>query len=163
MPTPLYLWIENDQGEELPGEVTIRGRNGSVEILELEHDISLPIDRDTGTVTGTRKHGMMTLTKAVDQISPYFYEAVNRGKSLSAATLIFYRQTSQGAEEEYFRIRMDDVKIAKVHAIVPNVKQVEMERYPHTEKVSLLYKKITWTFKNGNISHTDTWEDRGDA
>ena len=38
-----------------------------------------------------------------------------------------------------------------------NVKDLDKERYPHLETVCLRYKRITWTYLDGNIEFSDSW------
>ena len=40
---------------------------------------------------------------------------------------------------------------------MPNVKDIDKERYPHLEDISARYAKITWTYLDGNIEFSDSW------
>jgi hcp protein len=40
-----------------------------------------------------------------------------------------------------------------------NIKDPARERYNHLERVELRYEKITWTYKDGNIIHSDSWNE----
>ncbi|EPH5377859.1 type VI secretion system tube protein Hcp, partial [Escherichia coli] len=37
------------------------------------------------------------------------------------------------------------------------------EKHNHLEQVELRYEKITWTYKDGNIIHSDAWSERTTA
>jgi type VI secretion system secreted protein Hcp len=53
MAIPAYMWLKDDQGNEISGSVQVAGRTGSIEILEYSHKIYIPTDSDTGDLTGT--------------------------------------------------------------------------------------------------------------
>jgi type VI secretion system secreted protein Hcp len=53
--------------------------------------------------------------------------------------------------------KLEDVKITSIAPTMHNVKDLDKERYPHLETVSLRYKKITWTYVDGNIEFADSW------
>lgn len=37
------------------------------------------------------------------------------------------------------------------------------EKHNHLEQIELRYEKITWTYKDGNIIHSDSWNERATA
>ncbi len=53
MAIPAYMWIKDDQGNDVKSTVKIQGREGSAEILGFRHNVYIPSDADTGTLTGT--------------------------------------------------------------------------------------------------------------
>ncbi len=157
MAIPAYLWLKDDQGNDIKGSVTVAEREGSIEILHFDHELRIPIDNDTGELTGTRKHEPFVITKAVDSSTPYLYKACANGQTLKQLELKWYRIDDTGAEKEYFCQKLEDVKITSIAPTMHNVKDLDKERYPHLETVSLRYKKITWTYIDGNIEFTDSW------
>lgn len=56
MAIPAYMWIKDDQGNQIEGPITVQGREQSVEVLGFDHELRIPTDNDTGALTGTRKH-----------------------------------------------------------------------------------------------------------
>lgn len=44
-----------------------------------------------------------------------------------------------------------------------DVKDPTKEKHNHLETVELRYEKITWTYKDGNIIHSDAWNERQTA
>ncbi|HEB67092.1 MAG TPA: Hcp family type VI secretion system effector [Gammaproteobacteria bacterium] len=161
MAIPAYCWIKDDQGNEIEGPVTIEGRQGSIEVLGFEHQIRIPTDSDSGALTGTRKHEPLVITKAFDSASPYLYKACSNGQTLKELTLRWFKIDDSGTEKEYFTHKLENVKITSIKPLMHNVKDLEKERYPHLEEVSVRYGKITWTYAEGNIEFSDSWnEDR---
>lgn len=41
MVIPVYLWLKDDAGNLVKGSVDVRGREGSIEIIELLHGVEL--------------------------------------------------------------------------------------------------------------------------
>ncbi len=60
MAIPAYMKIDG-----IPGSVNVSGREGFVEVLEFNHRVYVPTDRDDGSLTGTRKHDSLVLHKAL--------------------------------------------------------------------------------------------------
>ncbi len=159
MAIPAYMWIKDDQGATIEGTVEIADRHGSVEVLGFNHEIRIPTDNDTGALTGTRKHEPFVITKAYDSSTPYLYKACSNGQTLKEVVLRWYKIDDTGTEKEYFTHVLNDVKITSVKPVMHNVKDLDKERYPHLEEVAMRYSKITWTYKDGNIEFTDSWNE----
>lgn len=54
MAIPAYLWLKDDGGADIKGSVDVQGREGSIEVVALDHDVYIPTDNNTGKLTGTR-------------------------------------------------------------------------------------------------------------
>jgi type VI secretion system secreted protein Hcp len=160
MAIPAYMWIKNENGEDLKGSVDVVDREGSVEVIEFRHEVRIPTDSDTGRLTGTRKHEPLTIIKSFDASSPYLYKAVCEGQTFATVEIKWYRIDETGKEDVYFIHKLESVKICSVKPIMYNVKDKNYERYVHMEEVSMRYQKITWTFTDGTLQASDSWKDR---
>jgi type VI secretion system secreted protein Hcp len=152
MPTPAYVWFK-----DIKGSVKIEGREDSSEVMEFHHDLHIPADPKSGSLTGVRVHGPIILTKAYDSASPDLYERCCTGKTIKEVEIKWYAIDETGAEKEYFIHKLEKVKVAAMKAYMPNTKDPDKERYVHLEEVSLMYEKITWKFVEGNVEFTDAW------
>lgn len=56
MAIPAYLWLKGDGGEDIKGSVDIAGREGSIEIISLNHGVIQPTDKLNGKATSLREH-----------------------------------------------------------------------------------------------------------
>ncbi|PKE29214.1 type VI secretion system tube protein Hcp [Rahnella sp. AA] len=157
MAIPSYLWLKDDGGNNIKGSVDVSGREGSIEIIEFAHSLSSPIDGNTGKITGLRKHSPMIVVKEFDMSSPYLYKAVSSGQTLKSAEVKWYQINDAGQEVEYFNMFLENVRIASVSPLMHNIKNSATEKFNHMESLQLTYEKVTWTFKDGNISHSDSW------
>ena len=156
MPIPAYA----NFGSDIPGSVTITGREDTVEVIAFEHEVRIPVDPHDGSLTGTRAHSAARLLKAFDKSSPMLYDFLCNGKVIPEVLINWYKIDETGAETEYFVHKLENVRIVSIKPEMPNVKIKEYERLVHMEWIELRYEKITWTFMDGNIEATDTWLER---
>ncbi len=154
MPIPAYMWINEG---EVKGGCTVAGREDSIEVLEFNHEVRIPTDPDTGTLTGTRKHEAFRIVKAYDQSSPLLYKAVCEGLTYDNIRLEWYKIDDEGAEVMYFKHTLEKVKVCSVRPFMYNVKAKEYERYVHMEEVCFRYGKIVWEYPDGGFEHSDSW------
>lgn len=159
MAVPAYMWIKDDGGADIKGSARIQGREGSVEVVEFSHAVEIPTDGNTGKLTGTRIHKPLIITKEFDASSPYLFKAVTSGQTLKSVELKWYQIDDSGTEKEYYNMKLDGVKVVGVSPVMHNIKDPAREKYNHLENVSLRYEKITWTYKDGNIIHSDSWNE----
>ncbi|HDC2658238.1 TPA: type VI secretion system tube protein Hcp [Salmonella enterica] len=163
MAIPVYLWLYEEDGKLLKGGVDVNGREGSIELVGMQHDVFIPTDDMTGTATGTRQHEAYTFEKEIDPSSPLLYRALTTGRTLEKAVFKYYRINNNGMEEEYFNVVLENVKVCHVVPIMFDIKDPEFEKHGHIEHVGLRYEKITWKYVDGNIQHADSWKERKTA
>jgi type VI secretion system secreted protein Hcp len=90
----------------------------------------------------------------------YLYKAVTSGQTLKSAEIRWYKIDDAGKEKEYFNTKLDNVKIVAVRPKMLDIKDPDYEKHNHLEEVELRYETITWSYKDGNIIHKDTWNER---
>ena len=160
MAIPSYMWLKDDGGADIKGSVTVQGREGSVEITQFAHSLHIPTDGNTGKLTGTRVHAPITLVKETDASTPYLYKAVTSGQTLKSAEIKWYKIDDAGKEKEYFNTKLENVKVVAVRPKMLDIKIPDYEKHNHLEEVELRYETVTWSYKDGNIIHKDTWNER---
>ncbi|MGO4311229.1 Hcp family type VI secretion system effector [Pseudomonas sp. KB_15] len=160
MATPIHLWLTDDGGADVKGSSDVQGREGSIEVVSQDHDVSVPTDDNTGKLTGARVHAPYTFTKVVDASSPYLYKAVTTGQTFKKAVFKLYKTNEAGQEVEFFVTTLENVKVVKVSSKMHDIKDSTKAKYNHLEQVELRYEKITWLHKDGNIEHDDSWKER---
>ena len=166
MAIPVYLWLKDDGNADIKGSVNVQDREGSIEVIAQDHNLYIPTDNNTGKLTGTRIHTPFIFVKEIDASSPYLYKAVTTGQTLKKAEFKWYRIDDAGQEVEYFNTTLENVKVVKVVKVAPkmhNIKDPTKEKHNHLEEIELRYEKITWTYKDGNIIHSDSWNERATA
>ncbi|BBV17228.1 hypothetical protein IOMTU157_2484 [Citrobacter portucalensis] len=63
MAIPTYLWLKDDGGADIKGSVDIHGREGSIEIIGLNHGVMQPTDKHNGKATSLRVHSPLRSTR----------------------------------------------------------------------------------------------------
>lgn len=160
MAIPAYLWLKDDGGALIKGGVDVINRESSIEIKGFHHNLMIPTDNATGKVTGTRMHSPMLLVKEFDYSSPYLYKAVSTGQNLTSAEIKWYKINDAGQEVEYFNMFLEEVRIV---SISPSMASPDNPNENHMETLELRYEKTTWKHCDGNIMHTDAWNQRQTA
>ncbi|QGU87828.1 type VI secretion system tube protein TssD [Erwinia sorbitola] len=160
MAIPVYLTLEDEGGKLIKGGVDVSGREGSIEILELMHNVELPTDDMSGKITGTRIHTPYAVMKEIDCSSSILNRYVTSGRRLARATLDFYAINYNGQEENYFKTVLEGVRVRSVERFFQDFKDSNYAQYGHLEYVELAYEKISWHFIDGNIIHSDSWNER---
>lgn len=157
MAIPGYMWITDDQGNEVKGNSQVQGREGSMEVSSFWHEVRIPTDRDTGALTSTRKHEPFIIKKEFDSATPILNKACSAGKTLQQVKLSWYRINQQGQEEEYFRHTLTNAKVVSVKPMVDDIKDVSKENRAHFEQIAFRYEQIQWEYLDGNIATSDQW------
>jgi type VI secretion system secreted protein Hcp len=85
------------------------------------------------------------------------YKAVCEGQTFNECEFKWYQIDDTGSEKQYFSHKLEGVKVCSVKPIMYNVKDPAKERYVHLEEVSMRYRKITWTYLDGNLQAADAW------
>ena len=160
MAIPAYMWIKDEEGNLIKSSSKVSGREESVEVLGFQHKVYMPSDRDSGFLTGTRKHEPFIVSKQFCSASPILYKACCAGKTLKELKLSWYRINDTGNEEEYFRHIISEVKVVSVIPRLFNVKDKDYDAFGQIEDVHFRYKKIEWLFLEGNIASSDQWTQR---
>lgn len=161
MASPIYMWIENETGKAVKGGVTMTDeREGSIEVIALDHKVEIPTDKHSGALNGMRRHNALNFTKAIDSSSPELFQAVTTGKTLNNVMLRFYNINNDGVEQEYYRVEYEGVKVTSQELVLKDIKDEGSDQVTHLEKISMRYKKMTVTYAEGNLTHSDSWEER---
>lgn len=156
MSNPAYLWLTDANGSPLVGSSLVSNRIGAIEIKSLTHNVNIPVDGNTGRLTGTRIHAPIQFQKEFDRVTPLLYKAQSEGDTLKSGIIKMYMITEAGLEQEYFNIILNNVKVTSITA----------DLYPgastgtHLETILLRYESITWKHCEGNIIYTDGWNQR---
>ncbi len=152
MALPVNMWLTDANGKAIQGGCKIKGREGSIDVLAIDHNIVMPFDSDTGANTAPRKHAPFTILKAIDSSSPTLQKACCNGEILQSIKISLYNINDLGQEQEYFRYTFSRAKVVAVSTIINTDSNVGS-----LEQVSFSYQTISWDYLDGNIGYKDTW------
>jgi len=158
MPMPFHMSITGQtQGNISQGACEMQGREDTILCQGLEHEVSIPRDRQSGLPTGKRVHGAVTVTKVYDKSSPKIFQALTTGERLDDVTMKYYRIAPTGTEEHYFTVKLTNAIIVGVKAWIPNCLDPAKESFTHMEDVMFTYQDIVWTWEPDGIEAQDSW------
>lgn len=156
MSNTAYLWLTDENNSPIVGSSLVSGRIGAIELKSLTHHLYIPVDGNTGKLTGTRVHSPIVFQKEFDRVTPFLYKALSEGKTLSSATFRLYAILESGLESDYFNIILGNVKVV---GITPNLFAGGVTG-AHIETVQVRYESIEWKYCTGNIIFKDSWNER---
>lgn len=160
MASPAYMTLYDEHNQLMQGPVKIADREHSVEILAFSHNITIPTDRDTGSLTSTRKHAAIEITKSFCELSPELYKACCDGRTLNHVIIDWYQINNDGRECKYFTHEIEGVKVVSVKPLMRHIKDKMNDHHIHEEEIAFRYEKIKWCFHDGNRQASDTWNER---
>ena len=158
MPLPVHLELEGETQGKIDGSCDMEGREDTILVYGVKHDIHIPRDPQSGLASGKRIHGPFTIEKEQDKSSPKLYQALVTGEHLSTVTVKWYRIDAAGTEEHYFTHVLENAIIVSINPLTPTVFMPENEPYRHMEEVSFTYEKIKWTWEPDGIEAEDSWK-----
>lgn len=85
---------------------------------------------------------------------------VTSGQTLKSAEIKWYKIDDASKEKEYFNTGLENVKVVAVSPKMLDIKIPDYEKHNYLEEVKLRYETITWLYKDRNIIHKDTWNER---
>ena len=159
MSNPAYLWFIDENGSPIVGGSMVLGREGSIEVKSLSHHLTIPTDRNTGKLTGTRIHTPILIQKEFDRTTPLLARANSTGVTLKSAEIKMYRTNEAGFEVEYFNMLLENVKVT---GFTPGL-HPGVASGTHLENIEMRYETIQWKYTDGNIIFKDGWNERATA
>jgi type VI secretion system secreted protein Hcp len=138
--------------------VTQAGREDSIMVIAVNHEVISPRDAASGLPTRKRQHGPLVITKEIDKASPLLMNALVKNERITEFRLDFWQPSATGQEFQFYTIELVDASIAGIRFEMLNNKYPENMQHKEREHVSFCYQKITWTFQDGGMTAEDTWE-----
>jgi type VI secretion system secreted protein Hcp len=153
-----YLKLKGKTQGDIKGSVTQKGREDSIMVIAVEHEVISPRDAASGLPTGKRQHKPLFITKEVDKSSPLLYNALVHNETITEWKLEFWQPSSSGKEQQHYTIKLTNAQVAGIRLEMLNNKYPENMQHKEREHVSFTYQKIEWTWMDGGITADDDWE-----
>ncbi|MBN2320582.1 MAG: Hcp family type VI secretion system effector [Acidobacteria bacterium] len=157
MPLPSHLTLKGVNQGQIEGSCDQEGREGTIQVQALNHEVSIPRDAQTGLATGKRIHHPLTILKAFDKSTPLLYQALTSGEHMEYVEIKWYRIDDKGVEEHYFTTRLEDAIIVSIKPGMNNCLDKNTIDLPHLEEVSFTYRKAIWRWEPDGIESEDDW------
>ena len=153
-----YMTLTGNNQGPIDGDCTQAGREATILVYDVQHNIEIPRDTHTGLPTGQRIHHPLTITKHLDVASPKLMQACTSGEKFSDVELHFYRIDPAGKEQLYYIIRLETAIIVNIRNYKPMTFLPENKPYQDMEEVSFTYSKIIWTEVVAGVEAEDDWQ-----
>jgi type VI secretion system secreted protein Hcp len=114
-----YLKLKGQKQGDINGSVTQKGRENSIMVIAVSHEIISPRDPASGLPTGKRMHKPMVITKELDKASPLLYNALCNNENIPTWKLQFWTpqlraSAGVGNEVQHFTIELLNANIASI-------------------------------------------------
>ena len=157
-----YLKVKGQKQGQIKGSVTQKGREDSILVIAVTHEVVSPRDGASGQASGKRMHKPLVITKELDKSSPLLYNALVTNETITEWLLTFYKADAPaaGAEKANYTVKLTNANIATIDFVMPNNKLPDLMRLNEYEQIAFTYEKIEWTWLEGGISAADSWMQR---
>ena len=153
-----YLTLEGTNQGKIEGDVSQKGREKTILVYGIEHNIEIPRDTHTGMPTGQRIHLPFSITKHMDQASPKLMQAVTSGEQMKSFELQYFRINEKGQEEHYYTVKLEEAIVVATRQYKPLTFLPENKPYHDMEVISFSYGKITVTYEPDGVEAEDDWK-----
>ncbi|WP_437963965.1 type VI secretion system tube protein TssD [Sorangium sp. So ce260] len=160
-----HLTLKGVTQGPIDGSVTQKGREKSIAVIAVQHQIVSPRDPSTGMPSGKRQHKPFVITKELDKATPLLYNALVNNESISEWSLKFYTpgtaaSKNVGKEQNHYTVKLTNATVASIDFHMENTRRPEAREIPEYEKVSFTYQKIEWSYDDGDGARQadDDWE-----
>jgi type VI secretion system secreted protein Hcp len=157
-----YLTLKGQKQGAIQGSVTQKGREGTIAVHSISHEVIKPSDPVTGLPTGKRMHKPFTILKEVDRSSPQLWSALCTNEVISSWTLQFWAAapatgTVVGTEKQIYTIILVNASISSIHEFMEDNELPANATLPLMEEVTFTYQKIEWLWVDGGVMTSDDW------
>jgi len=157
MALPAYLTLTGERQGVINGSCNQKGRENTILVQAVEHEVTIPRDPQTGLATGKRIHHPLTVLKVVDRSSPLLYMALTSGEHMKTVEIKWYQINEKGQEENYFTTKLEDALIVSMKEWKKNCSDPAFAHLADIEEVSFTYRRIIWRSMKEGVESEDDW------
>jgi type VI secretion system secreted protein Hcp len=141
------------------GGSTLRGREGTIPVLAVCHRLRTPRDVVSGQPSGRRQHDPIVVTKEVDRSTPLLVDALLHNAALVTWRLDVFAPDTFGRLVPAYAIELTRPQVTEVTLLPDDLDTAAVIPRLPRETVAFVYERITWTWRDGNVTTSDTWVD----
>ena len=158
-----YLTLEGNTQGPIKGSVTQKGREDSIMVIAVSHEVVSPRDPASGLPTGKRMHKPFVVTKELDKSSPLLYNVLCNNENITEWELQHWTPqlkatTGSGNEVQHYTVKLTNANVASISFRMANNKHPDLMKFAEYEEIAFTYQKIEWTWNDGGITAMDDWE-----
>jgi len=154
-----FLTLQGKSQGPIKGSVTQRGREGSILVIEANHEILASMaNAGGGAAVGKRVHKPFVIKKELDKSSPLLYQAMVKTEDLNSWELKFYTITGTGIEIQNYTVKLTDAFITAIRFFLPDTKDAGSSKLNPCEEIEFTYRSIEWIWVDGSVTASDQWQ-----
>ena len=134
-----YLTLTGSTQGDIQGSVTQAGREDSIMVVAVNHEVESPRDAASGLPTGKRQHHPITIVKAIDISTPLLAQALVSNETITNWALQFWRPSASGQETQFYTIELIDAAISAIRFEMLNNRYPENVQHREYEHISFTY------------------------
>ncbi|WP_395691167.1 type VI secretion system tube protein TssD [Nocardioides sp.] len=148
--SPIYGKCTGQEQGVIKSDLATKGKEGQYAISSVRHAITKPVDTQSGQASGRQQHEPLQFVTNVSSAVPKLINAMTDNETLTSCTFNFWRTTSGGAQENYFRVVLTNASVVSYHL---NGRPGGQD----TTTFELAYQTIEWTYVKGGVTAQDDW------
>jgi len=158
-----YLKLTGQKQGAINGSITQKGRENSIGVIAVSHQIVSPRDAASGLPSGKRMHKPFVITKELDKATPLLYNALVYNENIPTWKMQFFTPGTAavknvGSEVNHYTVELVNANIASIDFVMKNNRKPENMQFNECEEIAFTYQKIIWTWNEGGITAADDWE-----
>ncbi len=160
MAETVHLYLEAN-GTPIKGESTQTslGRQDSIECLYYESGVKTARESGSGMATGRRQYTPIMIRKRIDKSTPLIAKALCDNEKIQGVFKFFRpNPTGDGTTEQFFTVSIKNGRVSSQTQRSPDSFDPALSNRPEFEEVEFIFHTIDWTYTNGGVTHTDTWD-----
>jgi type VI secretion system secreted protein Hcp len=154
----VFLTVYN-QGNAFQHSVVFDKDDPASWVHEFDHQVLYLGDKLFFDKSPIRVHKPVRLLIPIDKITPSLIQLVVQGQTVEKTMLRWFRyQEKTKSDTEYFKHIFETVAFEQFRFVLPDVKNPQFDKHEFALEVSFRYKKVTWTYMQGNLIVSDEWQ-----
>lgn len=160
MAETVHLYLKAN-GSDIQGQSTQTslGRENSIECLYFEDAVRTAREKGSGMATGRRTYEPIVIRKRIDRSSPLLAKALCTNEVVEGIFKFFRPSPAgDGTTEQFFTIEFAHGRVQSIKRTSPDTIDPASSMDPPMEEVAFVFHTITWTYIDGGIIHSDSWD-----
>jgi type VI secretion system secreted protein Hcp len=150
----IYMKVKAKRQGNIEGDCVQPERENTIMCYSMDHQLERPADNQTALPF----HHPFKVSTHLGKHTHKLVQACRDAEPLEIEIDI-YRQTPNGLEEQYLRVMLTEARIIRTRQWFPTMLLEEHKPYKHMQDITLIYKKISWTYVPEGATVEDTWRE----
>ena len=148
-------------GNDVTGESTVHNMGGedvqnAIECISFEQLLSTSYDPRVSRPPAPPSFGPVRICKEIDKATPVLAQALTSTSPAEAVFHFFRQSTSGSGTKEFYRVKLENARVARLEAAVREREDTELPR----ETEEFVFSKISWTYiteDGATTEHSGDW------